>query len=158
MSDNNTEEKTPHATSAAEHPEMRDRIEAADQSMRVHRGLSVTVGLREIPDSVAPAMSDGTKVSHVMGPQQAPCDPIAAGLDLEAHPLSRAENRMITRTGVIGSGNRPATYVEKGDFKNGDVVSDESVVPAPMDEEAAGSPGPNSVPAGDLTSESSIKS
>ena len=37
-------------------------------------------------------------MAHVFGPGQSAVDPIAAGLDPNYRPLTRAENRMITRT------------------------------------------------------------
>ena len=56
-------------------------------------GLSVTTDLVEVPDSPVP----GAGHSHVMGPQQAAADPVLAGLDTQHNPLSRAENRAITK-------------------------------------------------------------
>lgn len=56
-------------------------------------GMSYTPGLREVADSRVPNASH----SHVIGPQQAACDPVLAGLDTEYRPMTRAENRGITR-------------------------------------------------------------
>ena len=52
-------------------------------------GLSFTPGLQELPGSQAPSTAKGEPVSHVYGPQQAPVDPVAAGLDTQQVPLSR---------------------------------------------------------------------
>ena len=57
-------------------------------------GLSVTPGLRPVENSPVP----GTDRTHVLGPQQAACDPVLAGLDMQHEPLTRQENRAITRT------------------------------------------------------------
>jgi hypothetical protein len=55
-------------------------------------GMSITPGLREVPNSPVP---NSDRV-HVMGPQQAACDPLLAGLDTQHKPMTRAENRAIT--------------------------------------------------------------
>ena len=83
-------------------------------TVRTDPSLSYSPDLEEVPDSTAPALADGTAVAHVHGPQQAAVDPIAAGLDTGAVVPTIAENRAITRTGEIGAGPRPETYVEKG--------------------------------------------
>ena len=110
-------------------------------------GLTQSPGLREVPNSQVPAMADGTMVSHVMGPGQAPVDPIAAGLDTGHNPQTRAENRVVTQTGVIAAGPRPSTYVEKGALVAQAAPADGAHVQAPADVEAEASPGPNSVAA-----------
>ena len=95
-----------------------------------------------MPDSSAPATAAGDAVAHVFGPQQAACDPVAAGLDTKHNPMTRAENRMISQTGTLASGNRPTTYVEKGQDMP-QAVSDHSLVPAKTDEESGEAPGPS---------------
>ena len=87
-------------------------------------GLSVSPGLRELPNSKVP----GTDRSHVHGPQQAPCDPMAAGLDVDHHPLTRAENRAVTLTGADGSGPHLIPV---------DAPRTHETVPAPADEQPA---------------------
>lgn len=57
-------------------------------------GLSQSPGLRALEDSPVP----GTLRSHVIGPGQAAADPVLAGLDTAHNPLTRAEDRVITRT------------------------------------------------------------
>lgn len=57
-------------------------------------GLSLSPGLRSVEDSKVP----GTDRSHVIGPQQAAADPVLAGLDTQHNPMTRAEDRVITRT------------------------------------------------------------
>ena len=107
-------------------------------------GLSFSPGLRELPNSQVPGLGNGGMVSHVFGPGQAPVDPIAAGLDTQYNPLTRAENRMITQTGVIGAGPRPMTYAGKpGDIAQAG-PADHRVVKAASDIEAGRAPGPNS--------------
>ena len=107
-------------------------------------GLSYSPGLRELPDSQVPGLGNGGMVSHVFGPGQAPVDPIAAGLDTQYNPLTRAENRMITQTGTIGAGPRPSTYAGKpGDIPQAG-PADHMVVKAASDVEAGRAPGPNS--------------
>ena len=124
-------------STAEDHPLVQER---KDQPAPTP-GLSQSPGLVPVPDSHAPATASGEAVAHVFGPQQAACDPVAAGLDTRHDPLTRAENRMINRTGEIGSGNHPSTYVEKG--KDLPVaVSDGSLVPAAPDSEAGKNPGP----------------
>lgn len=56
-------------------------------------GLSVSPGLTEVPNSVVP----GGEHSHVYGSQQAACDPVAAGLDVNHDPRTTADNRVVTR-------------------------------------------------------------
>ena len=103
-------------------------------------GLSQSPGLRTLPSQV-PSGAGGAMVNHVMGPGQSPVDPIAAGLDTGYDPMTRAENRLITLTGTIGSGNPPSTHL--GHDLPGP-ISDMSHVPAVPDAEAQVSPGPNS--------------
>ena len=111
-------------------------------------GLSFTPGLQELPGSQAPSTAKGDPVSHVFGPQQAPVDPVAAGLDTQHVPLSRAENRMITQTGEAAAGPRPFTYVEKTgpDQVPQAAPADGALVKPPSDAEAAETAGPASVP------------
>lgn len=148
--DENKAAEPPFQTAAERHPGFLERMEQKARSF-THSGLSVTPGLREVPDSKAPAMADGSAVSHVMGPQQSAVDPIAAGLDLSADSVTRNEGRIITQTGTLGSGSRPATYAEKGLDEPKGTPDDHSEVPAPSDAEADLAPGPNSVEAGELT-------
>ena len=56
-------------------------------------GLSQSPGLRPLDDSPVP----GASRSHVIGPQQSAVDPVLAGLDTGYNPLTRAEDRVITR-------------------------------------------------------------
>jgi hypothetical protein len=81
-------------TAADNHPAF---IEAAKQPPPVP-GQSVSPGLRTVPNSFGRPTADGAPVAHVFGPGQAAVDPVAAGLDPNYSPLTRAENRMITRT------------------------------------------------------------
>jgi hypothetical protein len=108
-------------------------------------GLSFAHGLRELANSKVPGLPGGVVVSHVYGPGQTPCDPIAAGLDVNYSPLSAAENRLITLTGTLASGPRPSTYVQAGGTAPPGPVSDHSTVAAPRDLVVEASPGPNSV-------------
>jgi hypothetical protein len=55
-------------------------------------GLTQSPGLVEIPGSTVP----GATHNHVVGPGQAPVDPIAAGLDTAHVPASRNEERVTT--------------------------------------------------------------
>lgn len=136
-------------TAAEADAEMKERLEASAAAGDVPSGLSVTPGLVEVPGSYAPSMADGSRVAHVMGPQQAAVDPIAAGLDLRARPLTRNENRVVTQTGELGSGARPATYLEKGAADDQRPVSDHTHVAMPVDSVAGQAPGPNAVPGGE---------
>lgn len=95
-------------------------------------GLSQSPGLYEIEGSEVPGLPGGGMVRHVMGPGQAPVDPIAAGLDMGHNPQTRNENRVISQTGTIGSGNRPSTYAEKG-HDPAPLPADHSLVAAPAD-------------------------
>ena len=95
------------ADGAAEHAENEQAVQTAeakfgirDAGSRPTQGLSQSPGLREIANSQVPRAD----YNHVHGPQQAPADPIAAGLDVAHHPLTRAENRAVTLTGEDGSG------------------------------------------------------
>ncbi len=73
-------------------------------------GLSQSIGLQELPGSRVPGLPGGAVVSHVFGPGQTPCDPIAAGLDLAYSPLTAAESRRIRRPRRTSStSRRPAT-------------------------------------------------
>jgi hypothetical protein len=101
-------------------------------------GLSQAPGLRELPNSTVPGLPGGATVSHVAGPTQAPVDPIAAGLDIDYHPMSTAENRVITQTGTVGAGARPSTYV--GQVAQAG-AADHANVPAPSDPVTSGGPG-----------------
>ena len=130
-------------TAADDNPDLKQKIDAEEQRKLRPSGLSISPGLKELPGSKAPAMADGTEVSHVFGPQQSPVDPVAAGLDTSAHPLTRNDNRVVTQTGRIGAGNPPSTYAEKG-AKPAEAPSDGQNVPAQPDEEADKAPGPNS--------------
>lgn len=56
-------------------------------------GLTVSPGLTEVPDSKVPYADR----SHVFGSQQAACDPVAAGLDVNHDPRTIADNRVVTR-------------------------------------------------------------
>ncbi|WP_424139893.1 hypothetical protein [Roseomonas chloroacetimidivorans] len=134
---------TPAGSSDAIPPTAADMI--ADRQPKAPRqeGLSVTPGLQEVPDSFAPATASGDPVPHVYGPQQAAVDPVAAGLDTGHSPLTRAENRVITRTGELGAGPRPATYVEKGQEVQQAAPADGANVPAPLDADAEKVPGPS---------------
>lgn len=105
-------------------------------------GLSQSPGLREVPNSQAPSMADGTMVSHVYGPGQAAVDPIAAGLDTRHNPLTRAENRVITQTGEFAAGPRPSTYAHTGADVQQAAPADFKEVSAPADTDAAKEPGP----------------
>ena len=78
-------------------------------------GLSATPGLVKVQDSKVPGLGNGAMVDHVMGPQQSPVDPIAAGLDLKHDPKTRNELAAPTLTGTTGAGPRPSTYAEKPD-------------------------------------------
>lgn len=139
-----TSDEAPFKSAADNHPSLLERLkEGAEHVLHGRPGQSFTPGLRNIEGSTAPAMADGTEVPHVMGPQQAPVDPVAAGLDTTAHPLTRAENRVITRTGALGAGNPPSTYAEKG-ATPAEAPSDMSEVAAPADAESDAQPGPNS--------------
>ena len=133
--DDQPEAPLPHSI-ADDHPELAARKREAESTLRPFSGQSVTHGLTEVPDSKVP----GTDRSHVMGPQQAACDPVAAGLDVRQRPLTSQEDRVITRTGVIGSGARPANAMDESTF----AVSDGSHAPAASDEESDKGPGPNS--------------
>ena len=75
--------------------------------------LSQSPDLTRIEGSQVPGYGDGRMVHHVMGPGQAPVDPVAAGLDLYFNPKIRHDLRAPTETGVLGAGNRPSTYAEK---------------------------------------------
>ena len=130
----------PHSM-ADDHPDLLARKEEAERTMRPFSGQSVTHGLLEVPDSKVP----GTDRAHVIGPQQAACDPVAAGIDVRQRPLTSQEDRVITRTGVIGSGARPSNALDESTFP----VSDGSHVPAMSDAEADEAPGPNSTPGAD---------
>ena len=77
-------------------------------------GLSQSPGLMCVPNSRVPGLAGGGMVSHVFGPQQNAADPIAAGLDTRHDPMTRAENRVVTQTGELGAGPRPATYAGHG--------------------------------------------
>lgn len=57
-------------------------------------GMSISPGLQVVENSPVP----GTDRSHVIGPQQAAADPVLAGLDTSHVPMTRQENRVITRT------------------------------------------------------------
>lgn len=110
-------------------------------------GLSISPGLQPVPNSQAPALADDTLVSHVMGPGQAAVDPVAAGLDTQHVPLTRNDNRVVTQTGELAAGPRPATYAEKGADVPQAGPSDGTTVAPVSDAEAAKAPGPNAVPA-----------
>jgi hypothetical protein len=107
-------------TTAAEEAGIEDRIVPLPIT-----GRSLSPGLTHLQDSKVP----GHDRHHVHGPQQAAVDPVAAGLETDHIPASAAENRVITRTGVIGSGNPES-----------DAVSDGSHVAAPEDDKTPVSP------------------
>ena len=109
-------------------------------------GLSQSPGLREVPNSLAPAMADGTLVPHVYGPGQAAVDPIAAGLDTGYMPPTRNDDRVVTQTGVDGAGPRPSTYLEKGLDVPQSTVADHRQVRAPNDAAAETVLGPSAAP------------
>ena len=115
----------PPFTSAAELAGMKEALDA-----RHKEGLSYTPGLRSIPDSIVP----GFDHAHVYGPQQSPVDPVAAGLDTNFQPISRAENRVITLTGAAAGGPRPLIADER--------PVDGRMVKAPLDEDSARVAGP----------------
>lgn len=119
--------------SASQAMGMDEQMAAAAQS-----GLSYTPNLQEVPDSKVPFAEH----SHVFGPQQAACDPVAAGLDTSYAGLSRSENRVINRTGEAASGPRTLLLDHP--------AADGSLVRAPSDEDAAKVAGPTSAsqPAG----------
>ena len=94
-------------------------------------GLSFTPGLREVANSPVP----GAAHSHVLGPQQAAADPVAAGLDTAYAGRSRAENRVVNKTGEQASG--PRTLLPEHPPEDG------RMEPAPGDDDAAGVPGPS---------------
>ena len=155
--DNQGDEQKPddngvHFTTAAEKHGIVERVEGevidgVDKAIGlVNRGLSFVQGLEVIPGSSAPSMADGTMVPHVRGPGQAPVDPIAAGIDLTKAPLSRAENRVITQTGEMAAGPRPATYahVVGGREVPQAAPADGAEVPAKPDSESAAIAGPSS--------------
>lgn len=56
-------------------------------------GMSLSPGLRPLENSRVPNVDR----SHVVGPQQSAVDPVLAGLDTAHNPLTRAEDRVITR-------------------------------------------------------------
>lgn len=108
-------------------------------------GLSFAAELRELENSQVPGLAGGGMVSHVVGPGQAPVDPIAAGLDTNFRPVVRDAARMITHTGTIGAGARPSTYAHTGNLEVPQAApADGEHEPAVPSEEAAKSPGPNS--------------
>lgn len=82
-------------------------------------GLSQSPGLRSLDGSPVP----GANRSHVVGPQQSAVDPVLAGLDTGYDPLTRAENRVITR------------------------MADGAMVVPPPDRESEALPGPSSTSA-----------
>lgn len=118
-------------------------------------GMTQVSGLVEVENSPCPAYADGTVVSHVMAPGQMAVDPVAAGIDTKHVPLTRAENRVITRTGQDGSGNLPSTYAQHEGPNTSDKilkpVTDHSEVVAPEEAIAAAAPGPNAQPAANTT-------
>ncbi|NPD67293.1 hypothetical protein HN018_06860 [Lichenicola cladoniae] len=119
MDDENTEPK-PFETAAEQHGIVERTIDHVEGFF--HRGKSFTPGLTEVPDSKVP----GAEHSHVHGPQQAAVDPVAAGLETEHSPTTINENRVVNRTGEIGSGpHTPGTTP---------AVSDGSPVVAPEDD------------------------
>jgi hypothetical protein len=106
-------------------------------------GLSHSPGLREMPDSTVPGLPEGVVVKHVSGPQQAPCDPVAAGLDLEYDPLTAAENRVITQTGAFAAGTRPGTFPHATGSQAEPAPADFTNVAAPSDAEGKAKAGPS---------------
>ena len=134
--DENIDAPLPHSI-ADDHPDLARRKAVAERSLRPFAGQSVTHGLVEVEASKVP----GTDRAHVMGPQQAACDPVAAGLDVRQRPLTSQEDRVVTRTGVIGSGARPANALDDSTI----AVSDGSHEPALPDADTDAAPGPNSV-------------
>ena len=117
-------------------------LPAGEQGVRTE-GLSYTGGLTELAGSLVSGLPEGVKVSHVSGPNQAPVDPVAAGLDTGYHPRTRNEDRMISQTGTVGAGQRPSTFPDRTLPQAG--VSDHSIVRAPK--AVAGGPPAPAVPA-----------
>ena len=77
-------------------------------------GLTVHMGLKEVPNSQVPGLANGEMVSHVFGPGQNPVDPVAAGLDMRVIGAEvPGDTRVTTRTGEVAAGPRPFTYIEK---------------------------------------------
>jgi hypothetical protein len=68
-------------------------------------------------------------------------------METQHGPLTRAENRVITQTGTLASGNQPSTYAEKGVEEPTGAVSDLTDVQAPTDEASTQVPGPSSAAA-----------
>lgn len=104
-------------------------------------GLSKVPGLREVPNSTVPADATGKPIAHVVGPQQNPVDPVAAGISTAVIPVSRQENRVITQTGADVAGPRPHTYVQHTGLDRDKVPqagpADYNHVPAQTDYERA---------------------
>ncbi|MFC0407924.1 hypothetical protein [Roseomonas elaeocarpi] len=115
-------------------------------TVRENPSLSFSPDLTEVPGSTAPSLVDGTQVAHVQGPQQAAVDPVAAGLDTGAKVATTGENRAVTRTGEIGAGQRPATYIEKGQPVDQAAPADNATVPAPSDAPATDAPPAEETP------------
>ena len=98
--------------------------------------LSQAPGLREVPNSRVPFGEH----SHVMGPGQAAVDPYAAGLDVNAKPLSYAENRAVTTADGITKPAIPDAVAEQTPGPTGGATGEE---PAPAQVDAAATkPGP----------------
>lgn len=96
--------------------------------------LSQSPDLRRIEGSQVPGYGDGRMVHHVMGPGQAPVDPIAAGLDTGFNPKTRHDLRAPSLTGADGAGLPPSTYAEKRGGQDVPQASDgtHEVVKAPV--------------------------
>lgn len=142
--DKQTPAEPPFVTAAEKHG-MTGPGGPADLQDR-HNGLSRSPNLRPVPNSFAPAHANGEAVPHVYGAQQAAVDPIAAGLDYKHDIPTRTEMRVTTRTGELGAGPRPTTYVEKGQDVPQSTPADGAEVVAPSDEESEAVPGPTSAP------------
>ena len=121
-------------------------VERGTTSSPPKPGLSFSPGLQPVPGSTAPATASGEPVPHVFGPLQTAVDPLAAGIDTEQNPATRAENRVITRTGEAAAGPRPVTYAEKSQDVPQAAPADGANVAAPPDAASDAVPGPSSAP------------
>ena len=113
--------------------------------------LSQSPGLVKLKDSEVPGLGNGGMISHVMGPGQAPVDPVAAGLDTGYDPGTKAGQRAMTQTGTLGAGPRPSTYAEKPDgqaVQQAAPADNQLVAPKPPEELTDGEK-PEKIPGGD---------
>jgi len=82
-----------------------ERAEGAVERLP-HLGKSVTPGLEQIQGSTAQPTAAGDPVAHVVGPQQAACDPIAAGLYVARKGVAEVEPAdAATEGGIPAPGN-----------------------------------------------------